>query len=823
MANQIGKLLIQFKKNKKGNLQQKKGLIDKIYDFKRIPEEQISIALLEEIATITEEGPKEWGVEFELADGQVHKLRKEDQAWDRKEPETVSALPERVQPQEQPKTVNPKYFHNPYNFVPALPRNKKEIQESELGDCKPVGHGRYLPDYWTGRIAVKLTTVTPLLIPDAAEMTADNNDHKTFPVRVGADGKPYLPPTSIKGMLRSAYEVATNSRLSVFKGHGDRLFYRKAATEGLGLVPARIQNGKIHLMFGTTSDIPSWNNQRERWMIPRSKMYAAWLPRYRRNNQHNLGYPGMEHGDRVHVWLELYQKTNRQGNPIFKYWIVREIVPYSQQLAPNPPRIGNSYGSHSPVPKTKMISTDGYVCITNRNIEKKHDERVFFHHDSSSVEHSESCEHLKADWELLIKNYQKIHDGEACEDNFEWSRHIVGNDSEANLEDNTLCYAYVEETDRGYKVRRVYPVMISRAIYDFPPEELLSPTIKFPSDKKAYDSHKLFPPEDRQALSPADRVFGWVNQKGKGSYKGHLRIHSVTCMREDAIDNFGNPDATFPLAILGEPKPQQARFYCADDAAGSPLTDGSDKEEGYNGDTQGLRGRKVYPHHQGLPQGYWDSPTDDRTQVPLDGHYQEYRRPQKGEADGADEVEQLDKQSRSIKGWVKPETIFEFDIDVSNLSPVELGALLWLLSSSDIHYHRLGCGKPLGFGSAWLDIDWDKTDLRLGTEWKEFYQSLIPINLKNTPHPVDCVDEYKRAIVAAYGRGKRFDQVSFVAAFCQCGKGYADNAAVHYPRSTLEPTPEGEAFKWFVANEKEVKLALPSLSDSLPQSLPITP
>lgn len=36
--------------------------------------------------------------------------------------------------------------------------------------------------------------------------------------------------------------------------------------------------------------------------------------------------------------------------------------------------------------------------------------------------------------------------------------------------------------------------------------------------------------------------------------------------------------------------------------------------------------------------------------------------------------------SRSIQAWVKPEVKFKFTIDVVNLSSVELGALLWLLS-----------------------------------------------------------------------------------------------------------------------------------------------
>lgn len=133
----------------------------------------------------------------------------------------------------------------------------------------------------------------------------------------------------------------------------------------------------------------------------------------------------------------------------------------------------------------------------------------------------------------------------------------------------------------------------------------------------------------------------------------------------------------------------------------------------------------------------------------------------------------------------------------------------------------------MGFGSVWLDVDWEQTDLRLGSEWAEFYKSLKSVP-RSSANPVDCIDEFKRAVVAVYGVGKRFEQVRFIAAFCQSSKGF-DHAAVHYPRVTEHLTPEGEAFEWFVKNEQEsnrergLKLSLPDLAESQPQSFPIIP
>ena len=789
----IGTLKLKSKTNRRGNTTKtieffftNAGGQYRSLNFELIPPNQIAEALRQKI----EDTPSgSFQVDFEEDGDLVLKLREAGNPW-----QEVST----------PKVVNSNVFHNPYNFVPALSRDEKLGELGELGDRKPKGHGRYIPDLWTGRIAVKLTTVTPLLIPNVAEMTEDNNGHKTFPVRLGADGKPYLPPTSIKGMLRSVYEAVTNSRLSVFESHDHLLAYRLPAKEGLTMIPARIKDSQVCLYPGTSrissSGKPEYGDP----------MYAAWLRRWDRNSTnldsrattfaHNNQLP--EHGKRVKFWGEKFAKGK-----IFTYWKVRKVVPYDKDLGQQPHATSSSgYGQHKPTGE-QMRQFEGYVCVTNKNIKNKHDERIFFATDNEiKIPLSEK---MKKRWSQLIESYQDNADfknGLPCPaalgDTACWSRQVAGGDSEKQLDDGTLCYARVSEDGL---IRDLYPVMISRGLYELSPSEIIHPSLK--------------PATAFCQLSPADRVFGWVKQQGKGSYKGHLRVHSVACLQEDAIDDFGDETATVPLAILGQPKPEQARFYSADDDRGTPLEDGSNKAEGYKYDDQTLRGRKVYPHHTGLPANYWNAPTEDRTQTANGGHYQEYRRPRK------DASENLDKQNRSIKGWVKPETEFEFDVDISNLSPVELGALLWLLASPEIHYHRLGSGKPLGFGSVWLDINWEKTDLRLGADWKQFYRSLMPMPNQGTD-AANCIEEYKEAVVdayGAYGKGKKFERIPFIAAFCRCSKGFDDNAAVHYPRVTPHPTPEGEVFEWFVRNEQGTKRALPTLTESRPASLPSNP
>jgi len=686
-------------------------------------------------------------------------------------------------------------FHNPYNFVPSLPRD--DIA-GDLGDRNPLkigmGHGVYQSDRWSGRISVTLTTKTPLLIPDLCD--SEEEAHKTFPLRIGADGKPYLPPTAIKGMLRSAYEAVTNSRLGVFEKHSDRLAYRMSTATGLQMVPARIEKSdeeqKIRLYTGT-SEIRDDGT-------PDGATYAAWLPYYTVQPIKYADGTKPCHGDTVNAWIELFQhhRWDRRGNQHVadcKLWRVRSVARHDEQLSTIAPRPTNDNGA-SPnrsyyKPLNKLIKISGYVCITNCNIDRKHDERIFFTEDGFDTVNialaEDDWKSFTKQWKELITNYQDNEDfkrnlpkpSALGGRNTTWSRHIAGGQGERELKDGTLCYAHVElDENENILVKALYPVMISRGLFEAAPEKLLSRTL--------HSATKM------DELSTADRVFGWVNQheNGKGAYKGNLRIHSVKCSSDEPIHTFDGDG--LPLAILGQPKPQQARFYVARDDEGTRLKDGVEKQTGYSRNAKSLRGRKVYPHHQ----------------LPLD--IQEYSQNERGD------------QNRSISAWVKPSVEFTFDIDVTNLSDVELGGLLWLLSLPEDHYHRLGGGKPFGFGSVSLSVDWGNTDLRKGDSWKGFYSDLSLIANTNPEQPQSTIQIFQNEVGAVYGKGS-FQNTKFIKAFCQAAQGFADGKPIHYPRRKRLRDPENKIFEWFVENEstRGQKLSLPDLTND--RGLPYYP
>lgn len=672
-------------------------------------------------------------------------------------------------------------FYNPYNFVPALPRDKAIKQNSELGDRHPAGHGVYQHNLWSGQITVNLTTKTPLLIPDAATLEEQDNGHKVFKTRTDTNGLPLLPATSVKGMLRAAYEIVTNSRLSIFEKHGDRLAYRMPAQ--MSVTPARVQRMDDNTLIIQPMSMAKLLRYKVGNNLPKDKGESQAAIRYSNQSLPN-------HGKAVWVKVDSNHK-------------VTAIKPRKKD---------------SDAPGYQ----EGWVCLTGANISGKRFERVFLETDEAPLRFSgEEKDRIIQLWNELILNYKKIHqkDLKKREDadihpgaylgddpgETGWSRHIYEENAEI-LNRGTLCYL----ERRGNQITALLPVIISRHLYDCSPDLLLDET--------------LSPPEKIDDLSPVDRVFGWVRRTDskrsafKTAYKGNLRISAVTCLaksRQAAIEEFVGEGV--PLAILGAPKPEQARFYLAGDAQGTPLEKGSEKARGYQ-EGQGLRGRKVYPHHQGLPENHWSEPMRDRTQTSQANHFQEYRRPRK------DGTEQRDDQNRSIKDWVKQGVTFSARIDVTNLSAVELGALLYLLNLPDNHFHRLGGGKPLGFGSVRIDINWEQTNLRQGSDWKTFYETLDPTQL-STPNsdPQGTITAYKDEVKAIYGTSEEFDSVPLIQSFLRSAQGFDDQKPVHYPRvrprgfqGNPPPHPEGESFKWFTENERTGRnggdrLPLPSL------------
>lgn len=673
-------------------------------------------------------------------------------------------------------------FENPYNFVPAPPRS---TNDADLGDgLGALGHHAFLSGRISGRLRVRLTAVTPLLIPDKGR--EDDHGHKTFGLRSDENGLPLLPPTSIRGALRSAYEAITLSRFGVFEEHAEPLGFRNPARGNVDIVPARVSDDGQHFELYEGIDDGS---QRAAWVPAYDRVRNAYLARGQ-----NLAIAA-NHGKAYWAVLEKFEQyVQRDGNwkRSLSFWRVRALAEdetQARQLADalppsepaGPPDNNDRNRRATRAVRRPFEVVRGYLCFNGRNMTNKHDERLFFNPPGRTAKASPITDALRRSWTSLIRDYVRANQREldkglqspsALGAGCAFSRHIRQQYRERNQDQlcpGTLVYLLRENG----QFSKIYPVLISRDLYDVAPAQLIPDSVR--------------PAQSRNELSPADRVFGWVAQReGQGAWKGLLRIGPAHCSEgREAIQRFNDPG--LPLAILGQPKPAQSRFYVAKNARGEPLDKGVSKAKTYVAG-QGLRGRKVYPHQrQGELPGYWEN-EGRALRLHDKAVYREWKHPhpQQNRTD----------QNRSITAWVKPGSRFEFDIDLHNLSEFELGALLWLLELPAGHYLKLGGGKPLGFGSVRAELV--HAQLAEGQAIAEAYRHFDdPFDSRDQALIERCLRSYRGAIERA--QGQPFDRVASIRAFLNAARG--GERPVHYPRGQTEPNPDGMQFQWFVANE----------------------
>ncbi len=493
-------------------------------------------------------------------------------------------------PPGQPERPSGSYqFLNPYNFVRPL-EVRDPSQAPLLGHCTPPPHDRFVGI--TGRIECRLTAVTPLFFSDGEgieEKKTGEKIHRHYRFFREPDGNIAIPGTSLRGPVRSVFEAVTNSCFAHFAGD-KRLSYHLPPGDALKLVPARVRKAtddrwELDLLPGTTPVNP---NQR-----PSGPQYAAWVHTYRPlwasqttakvpNSPYaarqKLPLAGWKHGEECQAIIEPIQHPLRR----FEFWNVVALVRNGQPL---------------PKPKGNQRLVNGFLCITNQNIENKHDERLFF----TTQQHQPIVlsDDVRRKYEELIADYQERHNSEKDKRQRPerpegrepaFSRFILERTgrNEAKLRDGDLVYAMLEGGARGtYTVKFIVPVSVPRVGFKRRIGELLHP-------------EGLAKCSQYEKLCPACRTFGWVwgdddpEQKRPDldkptAYASRLRFsHAV--LTQDA----GVFDAT--LAILSTPKPTTYRFYLRS-RDGRPQDGLDDQRVDYDNDSQILRGRKVYRHH----------------------------------------------------------------------------------------------------------------------------------------------------------------------------------------------------------------------------------
>jgi CRISPR-associated protein (TIGR03986 family) len=696
-------------------------------------------------------------------------------------------------------------FLNPYNFVRWLRPPQTFGDETELlARCAPPPHDRYVG--LSGTISCQLEAVTPLFIADAELAESSEEDqkrgHKTyrfFRYDFGSGHEPALPASSLRGMLRSVFEAATNSCYAHFN-YDARLSYHLPANEALKLVPGRVEYSEqkgwqLRLLPGTARLVI---NDR-----PHDKLYAGRVERYEalapgRRRTDRGGRPGSvpklfkpaQLGDLCHGEACFALLQELQFPPV---WNVLAVARQASDLRPGPGQ--------------RVVS--GYLCLNNQNIESKRFERFFFRDPSntSGTELVPLPEPVRAKYADLLADYQDRHkdtikkwrergdqpdhpriekdDQGRVKKEAAFSRFVIGGPK--TLQAGDLVYAMLSGSVQEPRVEFLVPVAVPRVGYERKPAQLLP--------------RHLWKCEDYDHLCPACRTFGWVyghedspEQKieQRAAYAGRIRLQHGRLIESQraAPRKFPSP---VTLAILSTPKPTTTRFYLR--SGGKSLRTGlDDYQVGYDNSENVLRGRKLYRHHgHGSDEGYW---TDKN---------REYR------------IDKKSDQNRTLDDALLPGSRFEFELHFENLAPVELGALLWTLQLEGSQYHRLGLGKPLGFGSVRLTVD--EGSVRL-LEPEERYTSLM--SAAERPASAEerqfWLDSFKAAMARAYE--SKFEELPSIKDLLALLSDPPLALPIHYPRPDVRPSEEGRNYEWFIGNNRNPRarlvLELPGEERGLP-------
>lgn len=265
---------------------------------------------------------------------------------------------------------------------------------------------------------------------------------------------------------------------------------------------------------------------------------------------------------------------------------------------------------------------------------------------------------------------------------------------------------------------------------------------------------------------------------------------------------------TWRLVPLNSPKPSHARFYTRGNQ-GDPLN-GMAKGDGYRSGQHILAGHKVYPHQQRpatywkLPPGGWPQPQPEH---PQDGaHYLNFLSAQGTPSEVA----------MAIRDWVAPGASFATTLYVQDVTLQELLALLWVLDLSAPHeggtpWHlKLGQGKPLGFGSIQLRVDWSESSILSTAQTKARYGAAPagePAAAEGAANPTwaDQIAQFD----------ERFRRLAPATYLSIKAAAEGSDLPTHYPRvgtDQAEVAPQVETYKWFVDNEGQRRHALPLLA-----------
>ena len=634
-------------------------------------------------------------------------------------------------------------FHSSVNRIPRLPDEVRKNDRANYEAIYQEGIQTHLDhlhaDRLSGYFDLQLIARSPLLI---GEQTTEEGIHYLQIQEV--DGKPFIAPTMIKGLLSTAYERITSSRFRIFdvKTHSAPLTYRTQPDQALSLVPVRCtyapprEDADGQYEFERLDG--GGNNDNKPAFIPIQDSPALDDSKTIEGNKHTLGSfkPNKNNGKRLAKYFKTHDEVKFEAYRIKNRWIVSEI----RKVGGSSKLILGRY-EHSEESKTQELKTahtfTGFLYITTphkqlmenttnfgtKRGKRKWAERIFIQRDKDSNNTNNTLAKKLLCSRSTIDSYLTVLDSYQTEQDIVDSRNkrsklnakgkkgtqakrrkpnkdkeespkksnifTSGEITEETFTEGRLAYAIIDSNDT---ITELIPISVGRHAYSHSPLDIA-------------EHDNVRPAKSLDEASAADRLFGFVGSNGDNgtALRGRIQVSPVS-ISENPIARPSKEEEYKLLPPLLSPKPSSGRrFLVSRKDFPNPTKDSkrtgtcskrSDDNRAnlFNPSTSSL-GEAAYPtHRSAINQN-------------LEAIITEYDK-------NRDTTKDNDSVQLRVRSWLKTGSRLSCRVSFEDLSPKELAFLLWPLIPENLTpkrcqgtgYHKLGIGKPLGLGLVEVEI-----------------------------------------------------------------------------------------------------------------------
>ncbi len=696
---------------------------------------------------------------------------------------------------------NNNHFHNPYHFIPTgTPNTAHWTNEAALNANSHHSHGFYRDQtddgeqLYHGRIVCRLATETPTFIgagEDNEPIEAQEESPKLLK-NYRLNGEIAIPATSLRGMVSSLAETASNSAMRVLDN--GLLSYRKPAGDTLREIGMVIEkDNKIFVIpIERMSRITSL-----KYAYPKARKSNPAMEKFIKNKQswslqHNNVYYLPEDPGTDSIPQELFVEGSQPGilRILGKEGRTKELENKTNELfIPVPSKYIDIH--------TNCLNVENYIK-DNLSKAKQIPAEVVTRYTELADQRS-----------LSQKSDKDLKNDKACQ-SLRWLPfHLKGAEREYDSE-KKICKLPIKAYDLIYfnEKKGIVTEISFSSIWRGRVESSASQADRvsdfIPDDLLPFD--KTFNQTSRKKVSPTELLFGFTELDEKGNkseestraFAGKVRI-SAGLIPEYPKDDAGLLEDKITLKALSTPKPPSPALYFKP-KTGSGYIHKKDLKKA--DDT--IKGRKYYLHAMR---------NENRQDI------------QKLNANGAtinagpgqskfpwETFDETDNPQLKVRiKPIKKDQAFYFHLDFNNLTEWELGLLCYALRPTDNFRHRIGMGKPIGLGSVKIDIaalhtihrhkryGQDATsELRFNQHsWiDKVYKDELQKEGYHTNETTDpLVPEVLREIFTTTMNADIYRALDLL------GDPQNVKHPVHYPQVTGCEI-EQENYKWFVANDQ---------------------